>query len=102
MVDPFNHEVYVVGAGMTAFGRHEGTRVAELGQQAVRAALQDASLDYSAVEIAYCGHVMQGTTAGQKVLYGVGMTGIPIFNVENACASGTSALRAAADRKSVV
>ena len=96
MSDPFRHEVYVVGAGMTAFGRHEGTRVAELGQHAVRAALQDASLDYSAVEIAYCGHVMQGTTAGQKVLYGVGMTGIPIFNVENACASGTSAVRAAA------
>jgi len=96
MADPFPREVYVVGAGMTAFGRHEGRRAAELGQEAVRAALHDAGVDYSAVEIAYCGHVLQGTTAGQKVLYGVGMTGIPIFNVENACASGTSALRAAA------
>jgi benzoylsuccinyl-CoA thiolase BbsB subunit len=81
---------------MTAFGRHEGKHVADLGQEAVRAALADAGVDYSAVEIAYCGHVLQGTTAGQKVLYGIGMTGIPIFNVENACASGTSALRAAA------
>ena len=96
MTDPFPREVYVAGVGMTAFGRHEGKHVAELGQQAVKAALADAGLDYAAVEIAYCGHVQQGVTAGQKVLYGVGMTGIPIFNVENACASGTSALRAAA------
>jgi len=96
MADPFPREVYVAGVGMTAFGRHEGTRSAELGQEAVAAALADAGIDYSAVEIAYCGHVLQGSTAGQKVLYGVGMTGIPIFNVENACASGTSAVRAAA------
>ncbi len=96
MSDPFPREVYVAGVGMTAFGRHEGKRVAELGGEAVRAALADAGLGYDAVEIAYCGHVMQGSTAGQKVLYGVGMTGIPIFNVENACASGTTALRGAA------
>ena len=96
MTDPFPREVYVTGIGMTAFGRHEGKQVTELGQAAVKAALADAGLDYSAIEIAYCGHVMQGLTAGQKVLYGVGMTGIPIFNVENACASGTSALRSAA------
>ncbi|MFQ5665555.1 MAG: Nonspecific lipid-transfer protein [Candidatus Binatia bacterium] len=96
MPDPFSHEVWVAGVGMTAFGRHEGTRVTELGREAVTAALADAGLDYEAVEIAYCGHVLQGSTAGQKVLYGLGMTGIPIFNVENACASGTTALRAAA------
>jgi acetyl-CoA acetyltransferase len=96
MADPFPREVYVTGVGMTAFGRHPGKNVADLGQEAVRTALADAGVDYSAVEIAYCGHVLQGTTAGQKVLYGIGMTGIPIFNVENACASGTSALRAAA------
>ncbi|MCK6553204.1 Nonspecific lipid-transfer protein [Candidatus Binatia bacterium] len=95
MTDSFSREVYVSGVGMTAFGRHEGKTVAELGQEAVKAALADAGVDYSAVEIAYCGHVMQGLTAGQKVLYGVGMTGVPIFNVENACASGTSALRSA-------
>lgn len=96
MADPFPREVYVAGVGMTTFARHEGKRVTDLGQEAVKAALADAGLDYSAVEMAYCGHVLQGTTAGQKVLYGIGMTGIPIFNVENACASGTSAVRAAA------
>ena len=96
MVDAFAREVWAVGVGMTAFGRHEGKTIQALGTEAVGAALADAGLGYDAVEIAYCGHVLQGSTAGQKVLYGVGMTGIPIFNVENACASGTSALRAAA------
>jgi len=95
MAAELSREVYVIGAGMTPFGRHEGRGVVELGGEAVRAALADAGIEYSDVEIAFCGHVLQGTTAGQKVLYGVGMTGIPIFNVENACASGTSALRAA-------
>lgn len=96
MADPFPREVFIAGVGMTAFGRHAGAGVGDLGREAVTAALADAGLDYAAVEIAHCGHVMQGTTAGQKVLYGVGMTGIPIFNVENACASGTTAIRAAA------
>jgi acetyl-CoA acetyltransferase len=96
MSDPFPREVYVAGVGMTTFGRHGDKRVADLGREAVQAALADSGIGYEAVEIAYCGHVLQGTTAGQKVLYGVGMTGIPIFNVENACASGTSAVRAAA------
>jgi len=96
MGDPFPREVYVIGVGMTSFGRHEGKTIRDLGPEAVRAALADAGLGYEAIETAYCGHVLQGTTAGQKVLYEVGMSGIPIFNVENACASGTSALRQAA------
>jgi acetyl-CoA acetyltransferase len=95
MATDLNREVYVVGAGMTAFARHEGKTVVDLGGEAVRAALADAGLDYADIEIAYCGHVGQGSTAGQRVLYSVGTTGIPIFNVENACASGTSALRSA-------
>jgi acetyl-CoA acetyltransferase len=96
MAHSFAREVWAVGVGMTAFGRHEGTTIQALGTEAAGAALADAGLGYEAIEIAYCGHVLQGSTAGQKVLYGIGMTGIPIFNVENACASGTSALRAAA------
>ena len=96
MGDPFPREVFVVGVGMTTFGRHQGKTIQDLGPEAVREALADAGVGYEAVETAYCGHVMQGSTAGQRVLYEIGMTGIPIFNVENACASGTSALRAAA------
>ncbi|UCD57913.1 MAG: thiolase family protein, partial [Candidatus Hydrogenedentota bacterium] len=51
--------------------------------------------EHDAIEVAFCGHVMQGSTAGQKVLERVGRTGIPIMNVENACASGTTAFRSA-------
>ena len=50
MTDPFHGEVYVTGVGMTAFGRHEGKRAADLGREAVAAALADAGLDYTAVE----------------------------------------------------
>jgi benzoylsuccinyl-CoA thiolase BbsB subunit len=95
MASKLKNEVHVVGVGMTPFGRHEGKSVVDLGGEAIRTALADAGLEYSDVEIAFCGHVGQGTTAGQRVLYRVGTTGIPIFNVENACASGTSAVRSA-------
>jgi acetyl-CoA acetyltransferase len=95
MASALKQEVHVVGVGMTPFGRHEGKSFVDLGGEAIRTALADAGLDYSDIEIAYCGHVGQGSTAGQRVLYSIGTTGIPIFNVENACASGTSALRSA-------
>jgi acetyl-CoA acyltransferase len=84
-------EAYVIGAGMTVFGRHEDRSLESLGVEAVRSALADAGMDYSEIEIAFCGHVLQGTTAGQRVLQGVGLSGIPIINVENACASGSTA-----------
>jgi len=88
-------DVYVIGVGMTEFGRHPDRKFTDLGEVAIRSALEDAGLDFDAVEIAYCGHVMQGSTAGQRVIGRVGKTGIPIMNVENACASGTSAFRSA-------
>ena len=79
MASDLRREIHVVGVGMTPFGRHEGKTTVDLGGEAIRTALSDSGLDYSDVEIAYCGHVMQGSTAGQKVLYSVGTTGIPIF-----------------------
>ena len=85
----------IIGVGMTAFGRHEGRSLESLGAEAVRTALSDAGLDYSAIGMAFCGHVMQGMTAGERVLTEVGLTGIPIINVENACASGSTALYSA-------
>jgi acetyl-CoA acetyltransferase len=84
-------ESYVVGVGMTAFGRHEGRSVEDLGEEAVRAAIADARIDPADVEIAFCGHVFQGITAGQRVLARAGLDGPPIINVENACASGSTA-----------
>jgi acetyl-CoA acyltransferase len=84
-------EAYVVGAGMTPFGRHEDRTIEDLGEEAVRAAAGDAGIDIADVEIAFCGHVFQGITAGQRALARTGLGGVPIINVENACASGSTA-----------
>lgn len=88
-------EVYVLGVGLHAFGRFGDKDVIEIGREAVINALNDASLPWEKVGAAYCGTVFAGPMAGNKVLARVGLTGIPIMNVENACASGGSALRAA-------
>jgi acetyl-CoA acetyltransferase len=88
-------EVYVVGVGLHPFGRFGEKDVIEIGREAVVAALKDAGVEWKKVEAAYCGTVFAGPMAGNKVLAQVGLTGIPIMNLENACASGGSALRAA-------
>ncbi len=84
-------EVYVTGVGMTAFGRHEGTAIEELGRQAIEEALAQSGLPLSEIDFIFCGHAMQGITAGQRVVSRVGSPGVPIINVENACASGSTA-----------
>ncbi|HKZ03292.1 MAG TPA: thiolase family protein [Pyrinomonadaceae bacterium] len=89
-------EVYVLGVGLHPFGRFGDKDVIEIGREAVVNALNDAGLQWPQVEAAYCGTVFAGPMGGNKVLARVGLTGVPIMNVENACASGGSALRAAA------
>jgi len=88
-------EVYIAGVGMTPFGRHPNTTSIELGARAVIEALQDSGIDPRRVEAAYCGSVCEGISIGQRVLAQVGMTGLPVTNVENACSSGAVALREA-------
>ena len=88
-------EVYVLGVGLHPFGRFGDKDVIEIGREAVINAIRDAGLPWQKVGAAYCGTVFAGPMAGNKVLARVGLTGIPIMNVENACASGGSALRAA-------
>jgi len=88
-------EVCVIGVGLHAFGRFGDKEVIEIGREAVVRALGDAGISWNQVEAAYCGTVFAGPMAGNKVLARVGLTGIPIMNLENACASGGSALRAA-------
>jgi acetyl-CoA acetyltransferase len=63
-----------------------------MGEKAAIAALADAGIDYGQVQQAYAGYVYGDSTCGQAALYGVGQTGIPIVNVNNACATGSSAL----------
>lgn len=88
-------EVYIIGVGLHPFGRFGEKDVIEIGREAVVAALADAGIEWKKIEAAYCGTVFAGPMAGNKVLARVGLTGIPIMNLENACASGGSALRAA-------
>ncbi len=64
----------------------------EMGADAVRRALADAGLAYDKIQAAYAGYVYGDSTCGQTVLYEVGRTGIPIFNVNNNCSTGSSAL----------
>jgi acetyl-CoA acetyltransferase len=83
--------VFVIGVGMTNFVRCD-TDVKQLGQSAAKAALADAGMTYDAVEQAFCGYVNGTSTLGQQTLYGIGMTGIPVFNVNNNCSTGSTAL----------
>lgn len=84
---------YIAGVGMTPFvkpGQNESfDRMAET---AIRAAVKDAGIDFSQIEEATAGWVMGDSCCGQEALYRVGLTGIPVQNVENACASGSTAL----------
>ncbi len=88
--------VWIIGAGMTRFGKHTDRPVADLGMEAVLAAVADAGIDPRRIEAAYCGHVFQGMVAGQRVLAQTGLAGIPLTNVEDACSSGAVAVREAA------
>ena len=85
--------VLVAGVGMVPFKKpREGARYDAMGAAAIASALSDASLSYADVEQAYAGYVYADSCAGQRVVYQAGMTGIPVFNVNNNCASGSSAL----------
>jgi sterol carrier protein 2 len=86
-------DVVVVGVGMIPFakpGRSESYEV--MGSTAARIALDDAGVDYRDVKQAYVGYVYGDSTSGQAAMYGVGLTGIPIINVNNNCSTGSSAL----------
>ena len=85
--------VHVVGVGMIPFtkpGASESYNV--MGARAAQLALDDAGVPYGAVQQAYVGYVDGDSTAGQAAIYGVGLTGIPVFNLNNNCSTGSSAL----------
>ncbi|MDA1302238.1 MAG: lipid-transfer protein [Proteobacteria bacterium] len=85
--------VKVAGVGMIPFtkpGKSDDYPV--MGEAAARLAIEDAGLQYSDIGHAYVGYVYGDSTAGQAALYGLGLTGIPIMNVNNNCATGSSAL----------
>ena len=85
--------VYVAGVGMIPFAKPGASETYDvMGATAAVEALADAGVSYSDVGQAYVGYVYGDSTAGQKALYRVGMTGIPICNVNNNCSTGSSAL----------
>ncbi|MFJ4291854.1 lipid-transfer protein [Cupriavidus sp. NPDC089707] len=87
------HNVYVAGVGMIPFTKPgENANYDVMSAEAITLALADAGLDLREVQQAFAGYVYGDSTCGQKGLYRVGMTGIPLVNVNNNCASGSSAL----------
>ena len=103
-------KVYVIGVGMTKFEKPGGRGVRGTDHESDRAewdypdmaresgtnALQDAGIDYSEVEEAYVGYVYGESTSGQRAVYELGMSGIPVVNVNNNCSTGSTALYLAA------
>jgi acetyl-CoA acetyltransferase len=87
--------VYVVGVGLHPYRPPAGGPYLELGLTAVRAALADAGIQWPAVEAAYTGTALLGVAASRPLLRFLGATGIPMVQVENASASGSSAFRMA-------
>ena len=86
-------KVIVAGVGMIPFKKPGASDSYDvMGEKAARLALDDANLQYSLVQQAYVGYVYADSTAGQAALYGLGLSGIPIFNLNNYCATGSSAL----------
>ncbi|RCH93381.1 sterol carrier protein 2 [Rhizopus stolonifer] len=87
------NKVYVIGVGMSKFIKPRGeVDYPEFGLEAAVKALNDAGITYDAVEYATVGYVYGDSTAGQRVLYQLGMTQIPIINVNNNCSTGSTAL----------
>lgn len=87
-----SRSVYIAGVGLHPFGRFDGKTVVDLGVAAVRMALAEAGCARGGFQAAYCGTVYSGVAAGHKVLTALGLTGMPIMNIEAGCASGGAAL----------
>jgi acetyl-CoA acetyltransferase len=91
-----SREVFVAGVGMLKFGRHPDKDVPELGGEAALLALDDAGLGIRDVQMLASGCLFQANAmVGQRILQEIGQTGIPVVNVANACATGSTAFRTA-------
>jgi acetyl-CoA acetyltransferase len=88
--------VYVLGTGMIKFGRYPEKTVPELGADAALIALKDAGINIQDVELFASGNLYQANgMIGQRILQQIGQTGVPVINVSNACATGSTAFREA-------
>jgi acetyl-CoA acetyltransferase len=88
-----SQDVVVAGVGMIAFAKPGASApYFMMGAQAMRAALEDAGVEHGAVQQIYAGYVYGDSCSGQRAAYEVGLTGVPVINVNNNCASGSTAL----------
>jgi acetyl-CoA acyltransferase len=97
---PRSNRVYVIGVGMTKFekpGRREDWDYPQMAKESGTRALEDAGVSYDQIEQAYVGYVYGESTSGQRAVYELGMTGIPVVNVNNNCSTGSTALYLAAE-----
>ena len=89
-------DVAVIGVAMIKFGRYPEKTVPELAAQAAQLALKDAGVDMKDVELVASGNLYQSNAmVGQRILQIIGQTGVPVINVANACATGSTAFREA-------
>lgn len=87
--------VYIIGVGMTRLGKFPEIPMTKLALKAFLDAIKDSRINPREIEAAFVGHVRQagqGAMIGQRIMREVGVTGIPILNVENICSSGSSAI----------
>ncbi len=93
MVMKPGREVVIAGVGLHPFGRFPDKSAHDLARTAVLEALDDAKVGYKDIQAAYFGHVYyEGMSMGEIILGQLGLTGIPVINVENACSSGSTGL----------
>ncbi|MBM4266390.1 MAG: lipid-transfer protein [Deltaproteobacteria bacterium] len=87
-------KVYVVGVGMTKFEKpgSKSWDYPDMAREAGEKALADAGIPYDAVEQAAVGYCYGDSTCGQRAIYSLGLTGIPVYNVNNNCSTGSTAL----------
>jgi acetyl-CoA acyltransferase len=87
-------DVYIVGIDMIPFGRYPERTIPQLGAEAAALALDDAGLTIKDIQALYCGNLMEAhRLVGQRIMREIGMTGIPVVNCANACATGATAFR---------
>ncbi len=85
--------VNVIGVGMTKFAKPGASEdYHEMASKAGRAALEDAKVPWGEIQQAYAGYVYGDSTCGQRAIYEIGLSGIPVFNVNNNCSTGSTAL----------
>src|SRR3954469_10610317 len=89
-------DVWILGINMTKFGKHPDRDTVDLGSEACLAALADGGVTMADVGVIAAGNLMAaGDGIGQQIQKQIGQTGIPVYNVANACATGATALRTA-------